>query len=197
VFRATWRVLPGPVGFKLPFLLADLAVAAMLAGGSVRLGDGTTNTIYAWNPLVVVEFASSGHNDALAIAGVVATLLIIRRLPAMSTLTLTAGRSRKHSRRAASAGTFPCGWPAAARMAGRNRLRSTPVWYLALSHRLAEFLEMLKYYQMIGETTTRASTRSCYGCPAHMRWLRDREGVVLGWLCGWPWRADATRARFV
>jgi len=69
----------GPVGFKLPFLLADLAVAAMLAGW-IRSTGGRNHqiAIYAWNPLVVVEFASSGHNDALAIAGVVATLLIIR-----------------------------------------------------------------------------------------------------------------------
>ena len=51
--------------------------------------------IYAWSPLVIVEFASSGHNDVLAIAAVVATLLIIRRFPAMSTLTLTAGALAK------------------------------------------------------------------------------------------------------
>jgi hypothetical protein len=69
VFRATWRVLPDPVGFKLPFLLADLAVAAMLAGWIRSTGGRNYQVaIYAWNPLVVVEFASSGHNDALAIA---------------------------------------------------------------------------------------------------------------------------------
>jgi len=85
VFRATWRLLPGPVGFKLPFLLADLGVAAMLAGWIRSTGGRNYQVaIYAWNPLVVVEFASSGHNDALAIAAVVATLLIIRRFPAMS-----------------------------------------------------------------------------------------------------------------
>lgn len=91
-FRATWRLLPDPVGFKLPFLLADLAVAAMLAGWIRSTGGRNYQVaIYAWNPLVVVEFASSGHNDALAIAGVVATLIIIRRTPALSTLSLTAG----------------------------------------------------------------------------------------------------------
>ena len=96
VFRATWRVLPDPVGFKLPFLLADLAVAAMLAGWIRSTGGRNYQVaIYAWNPLVVVEFASSGHNDALAIACVVATLLIIRRFPAVSTLTLTAGALSK------------------------------------------------------------------------------------------------------
>ncbi len=111
VFRATWRVLPGPVGFKLPFLLADFAVAAMLAGWIRSTGGRNYQiAIYAWNPLVVVEFASSGHNDALAIAGVVATLLIIRRFPAMSTLTLTAGAlSKAFPDCAAAAGAFPRG----------------------------------------------------------------------------------------
>src|SRR3984957_19644930 len=64
----------------------------MLAGWIRSTGGRNYQVaIYAWNPLVIVEFASSGHNDALACAAVVATLLIIRRFPAMSTLTLTAG----------------------------------------------------------------------------------------------------------
>ena len=114
VFRATWRVLPGPVGFKLPFLLADLAVAAMLAGWIRSTGGRNYQVaIYAWNPLVVVEFASSGHNDALAIAGVVATLLIIRRFPAMSTLTLTAGALAKaFPATLLPLALFRAGWPA-------------------------------------------------------------------------------------
>jgi alpha-1,6-mannosyltransferase len=108
VFRATWRLLPDPasagstpslppiIWFKLPFLLADLAVAAMLAGWIRSTGGRNYQVaIYAWNPLVVVEFASSGHNDALAIAGVVASLVIIRRRAALSTLTLTAGALAK------------------------------------------------------------------------------------------------------
>ena len=61
IFRATWRVLPGPVGFKLPFLLADLAVAAMLAGW-IRSTGGRNYQVDLRHgiPLVVVEFASSG-----------------------------------------------------------------------------------------------------------------------------------------
>src|SRR4029077_7102829 len=108
--------------------------------------------IYAWNPLVVVEFASSGHNDALAIAGVVATLLIIRRFPAMSTLTLTAGALSK---------AFPivllplaltrAGWPGRLRgwlaAAGCAALTGVCVWPYRAGWR--EFLQMLKYYQVI------------------------------------------------
>ncbi len=96
VYRLTWRVLPGRVGFKLPFLLADLLVVAMLAGW-IRSSGGKNYllAIYAWNPLVVVEFAASGHNDALAMAGLVAALLIIRRQKTVSTLLLVAGALAK------------------------------------------------------------------------------------------------------
>jgi len=86
VYRFTWRVLPGPMGFKLPFLLADLLVVCMLAGWIRSTGERSYQlAIYAWNPLVVVEFAASGHNDALAVAGVVAALVIIRRSKGLST----------------------------------------------------------------------------------------------------------------
>jgi alpha-1,6-mannosyltransferase len=203
VFRATWRMLPGPVGFKLPFLLADLAVAAMLAGwiGSTG-GRNYQIAIYAWNPLVVVEFASSGHNDALAIAGVVATLLIIRRLPAMSTLTLTAGALSK---------AFPivllplalvrAGWPTRLRgwlaAAGCAALAGVCVWPFRNGSR--EFLGMLKYYQMIW----RNYHSSIYPVLVWMSGFDEvaagiGEGVVLGlalWLA--VRRADPTRAAFL
>lgn len=96
IYRLTWRLLPDPVGFKLPFLLADLLVVFLLAGWIRTTGGRNFQlAIYAWNPLVVVEFAASGHNDALAIAGVVAALLIIRRRPVVSTLAMTAATLAK------------------------------------------------------------------------------------------------------
>jgi len=203
VFRATWRVLPGPVGFKLPFLLADLAVAAMLAGWIRSTGGRNYQiAIYAWNPLVVVEFASSGHNDALAIAGVVATLLIIRRRPAMSTLTLTAGALSK---------AFPvvllplalirAGWPGRLRgwlaAAGCAGLAAVCAWPYRSGWR--EFLGMLKYYQMIW----RNYHSSIYPVLLWVSRSHDvaagiGEGVVLGlalWLA--VRRADPTRAAFL
>jgi alpha-1,6-mannosyltransferase len=203
VFRATWRVLPGPVGFKLPFLLADLAVAAMLAGWIRSTGGRNYQiAIYAWNPLVVVEFASSGHNDALAIAGVVATLLIIRRSPAMSTLTLTAGALSK---------AFPvvllplalirAGWPGKLRgwlaAAGCAAMAVVCTWPYRSGWR--QFLGMLKYYQMIW----RNYHSSIYPVLLWVSRSHDvaagiGEGVVLGlalWLV--VRRADPTRAAFL
>ncbi len=95
-YRLTWRLLPGPVGFKLPFLLADLLVVFMLARWVRSTGGRNFQlAIYAWNPLVVVEFAASGHNDALAIVGVVAAIVIIRRSPSLSTLLLAAAALAK------------------------------------------------------------------------------------------------------
>jgi hypothetical protein len=203
VFRATWRVLPDPVGFKLPFLLADLAVAAMLAGWIRSTGGRNYQVaIYAWNPLVIVEFASSGHNDALAIAGVVATLLIIRRFPAMSTLTLTAGALAKaFPATLLPLALFRAGWPARLRgwlaAMGCAALSAICIWPFRNGWR--EFLHMLKYYQVIW----RNYHSSVYPV---LLWLTGShevaagvgEGVVLGlalWLA--VRRYDPTRAAFL
>jgi hypothetical protein len=96
VYRLTWRVLPSPVGFKLPFLLADLLVVCLVAGWIRSTGGRNIQlAIYAWNPLVVVEFAASGHNDALALAGLLAAIVIIRRSGVVSTLLLTSAALAK------------------------------------------------------------------------------------------------------
>jgi hypothetical protein len=203
VFRATWRFLPGPVGFKLPFLLADLAVAAMLAGWIRSTGGRNYQiAIYAWNPLVIVEFASSGHNDALAIAGVVATLLIIRRFPAMSTLTLTAGALAKaFPATLLPMALFRAGWPGKLRgwlaAGGCALLVAACTWPYWRAWR--EFLAMMKYYQLI----FRGYHSSIYPV---LFWLSGShevaagigEGVVIGlalWLAFR--RVDPTRAAFL
>jgi hypothetical protein len=203
VFRATWRFWPGPVGFKLPFLLADLAVAAMLAGWIRSTGGRNYQiAIYAWNPLVIVEFASSGHNDALAIAGVVATLLIIRRFPALSTLTLTAGALAKaFPATLLPMALFRAGWPGKLRgwlaAGGCALLVAACTWPYWRAWR--EFLAMMKYYQFI----FRGYHSSIYPV---LFWLSGSyevaagigEGVVIGlalWLAFR--RVDPTRAAFL
>lgn len=96
VFRLAARLFPGTVGFKLPFVLADLLALAILAIWLQSLPDGTYRlAIYAWNPLVIVEFAASGHNDALAIAALVGALAWMKKRPAASVITLTAGSLAK------------------------------------------------------------------------------------------------------
>jgi alpha-1,6-mannosyltransferase len=216
VFRATWRLLPDPVWYKLPFLLADLAVMAMLAGWIRSTGGRNYQVaIYAWNPLVVVEFASSGHNDALAIAGVVASLLIIRRSAALSTLTLTAGALAKafpvvllplalfRAGRTAEAGSrAKAGWPgwlrASLAAGGCAALAAACAW--PYRHGWREFLGMLHTYQLI----FRNYHSSIYPV---LLWLTGGsneiaagvgEGVVIAlalWLA--IRRADPTRAAFL
>jgi alpha-1,6-mannosyltransferase len=96
IFRLDARYSPGIVAFKLPFVLADLLVLAMLAKWLRAYPDGNYRlAIYAWNPLVIVEFAASGHNDALAIAAMVAALAVIKKRPGASTTALTAGSLAK------------------------------------------------------------------------------------------------------
>ena len=91
-FRSIYRFLPSPVAFKLPFVAADLLTVFLLAGWLRAAGGRNFQlAIYAWNPLVVVEFAGSGHCDSLALAALVAAcLLIIRGRKMLSTLLLAA-----------------------------------------------------------------------------------------------------------
>lgn len=108
VFRLTWRLLPSAVGFKLPFLLADLLVVGLLASWIRWTGGKAAQlAVYAWNPLVIVEFAASGHNDALALAGMVAALVIIRRVGAKSTPRAAGAASTLLITAAALAKAFP------------------------------------------------------------------------------------------
>ena len=203
VYRATWRVLPGPVGFKLPFLLADLCIMAMLAWQICGAGGRNFQVaIYAWNPLIIIEFASSGHNDALALAALLAALLIIRRAPVVSTLTLMAGALAK---------AFPvvllplalvrAGWPGRLRgwlaLSGCAALAALITWPYYTAWR--EFLGMMVYYQRIW----RNYHSSVYPV---LLWFSGRheiaagigQGIVLGlalWLA--VRRAEPLRAAFL
>lgn len=93
LFRETAHLLPRTVLFKFPMELADVAVMVLLAIWLRAAGGRSYQlAIYAWNPLVIVEFAGSGHSDALALAALVATfvaMLVVRFRTVLSTLLLT------------------------------------------------------------------------------------------------------------
>ena len=81
VFKYTARYLPATAAFKLPMEMCDILVMILLAiwlrprrGRAYQLGP-----LHAWNPLVVIEFAGSGHSDALALAALVGAFLTINR----------------------------------------------------------------------------------------------------------------------
>ena len=88
--RATARVSRNLLAFKAPFLAAEGLLLGLLAFWIRRTGRRSfTLAYYAWNPLVVVEVAASGHNDTLAMLFSVAALfLIIERRTLLSTLAL-------------------------------------------------------------------------------------------------------------
>ncbi len=77
-------------GFKLAFLLVEIGlVAAILALLRLRGEQLSQVLVYAWNPLVVVEVAWSGHHDVLVVGllfWAVFLLQIRRVLPALSFL---------------------------------------------------------------------------------------------------------------
>jgi alpha-1,6-mannosyltransferase len=89
VFRTAARFLPGPVAFKLPMEAADVLTMILLAAWLRSTGGRAYQlVIYAWNPLVVIEFAASGHSDALALVALVGAFVIIKSRPTLSTLLL-------------------------------------------------------------------------------------------------------------
>ncbi|HMD30947.1 MAG TPA: glycosyltransferase family 87 protein [Candidatus Acidoferrales bacterium] len=90
VLRGTAAFSTHPLVFKMPFFLAEGLLVGLLAFWVRRTGRRSFSlAIYAWNPLVVVEFAGSGHNDPLAMLfSIAALLLIIERRTVLSTLAL-------------------------------------------------------------------------------------------------------------
>jgi alpha-1,6-mannosyltransferase len=89
VFRAAWKLFPGPVAFKAPFAAADVLVLLLL--GWVFRAEKDRDfrlAVYAWNPLVIVEFAGSGHNDVLALLGIVCGLALVRRGPPIASVPI-------------------------------------------------------------------------------------------------------------
>ncbi len=70
-----------PASMKLLFTLCDVGVI-LLTIRMLRLRSlpETRVLIYAWNPLVLVEIAGSGHNDSLPVALMLAALLAVDRL---------------------------------------------------------------------------------------------------------------------
>jgi hypothetical protein len=204
VFRATWRLLPGPIGFKLPFVLADLAVVGMLGFWVRKTGQRVARlAIYAWNPLVIFEFAGSGHNDSLAVAAMVAAILIIRRRPIVSTMALAAGAMAK---------LFPAallplwvvraGWPSRARgwlaAAGAGVVALACAWpYRAAA---GDFMRTMRAYYLPAWQNNNASLY------AVLRWASGSHGfavaagrVVVACLALWlpARRAEPERAAFL
>jgi hypothetical protein len=87
VFRGVAAVAASILALKVAFCVVDLGVVGIL-WWLLQAEEGAPRRIalYAWNPLVVVEVAASGHNDVVAAALVLLALAaIIRGRPRLST----------------------------------------------------------------------------------------------------------------
>lgn len=90
-FALVTRISPTVAAMKLWVTLNDLAVVLVLLAWLRRREEGAATAIaYAWNPLVLVEFAGSGHNDPTAIVWLVVALALAERRPVASGLALAA-----------------------------------------------------------------------------------------------------------
>src|SRR5262249_43853934 len=83
IFRGAW-------GFKLLFLLAEAVLVCLLLRLLKILGHcGDDVVFYAWNPLVVVEIAGSGHHDPCVVTLLFAAVLFtLTARPARAVLSL-------------------------------------------------------------------------------------------------------------
>lgn len=87
VARAAFSVF----AFKLWIVLHDLVLCAVLAAWCARRGGSAWDAIaYAWNPLVVTEYAGSGHHDPTGMLWLVLALAWAERRPLASGLAASA-----------------------------------------------------------------------------------------------------------
>ncbi len=141
LFRASYKLFPGPIAFKTPFAVADVLVLLLLF--YIFRGQKDRDfrlAVYAWNPLVIVEFAGSGHNDVLALLGIVAGLALVKKWPSIASVPIAL---------AAMAKVFPvlllpvwirgAGWP-----------RKKAGWWAAGLALVAALAVTLPYWHALG-----------------------------------------------
>jgi alpha-1,6-mannosyltransferase len=91
-FALVARVSSTVTAFKSWVLLHDLALVLILMRWMSRLGRSPLWAIaYAWNPLVLVEYAGSGHNDPTAMMWLALALMLASARPAWSAAALSVG----------------------------------------------------------------------------------------------------------
>ena len=91
-FAVVAALSPTVAAMKGWVILNDLALVLVLLAWAGRRRLGAQAVIaYAWNPLVVVEYAGSGHYDPAAIVWLAAAFLWAERRPALSALSLAIG----------------------------------------------------------------------------------------------------------
>ncbi len=93
LFAAAYRLRPDPWLLRGMAALASLGAAALLMQSLRAAGqDERRALLYAWSPLVALEFANGGHLDAYALLCMSAALLCaLKRRPLASAVCLALG----------------------------------------------------------------------------------------------------------
>ncbi len=95
-FALVAAVSPTVTAFKAWVILHDLALVIVLLAWARREGLSPVSVIaYAWNPLVLVEYAGSGHNDPTALLWLAVALMLSRDRPMASAVALVVGSLTK------------------------------------------------------------------------------------------------------
>ncbi|MBI4531385.1 MAG: DUF2029 domain-containing protein, partial [Candidatus Latescibacteria bacterium] len=80
VVALTYRLRPTVGGMKAVMIGIDVTIIYLLILLLREVGQPTSSVIvYAWNPMVVLETAGSGHNDGLAVLFLLLALLWLRK----------------------------------------------------------------------------------------------------------------------
>ena len=89
-FRGVCAIQESTFAFKVAFVLCDLAIVFVLLDLLRRTGQGTHLVLaFAWNPLLAIEVAGSGHIDIVgALLLVVSAVALSRRWRAVAAVTL-------------------------------------------------------------------------------------------------------------
>ena len=177
LYRATWQVFPGPTAFKVPFAAADVLVLLLLAWMFREDKDRLFRVaIYAWNPLVIVEFAGSSHNDVLALLGIVGGLALLKKRPTLASVPIALATMAK---------VFPAVLlPVWIRRAGWPEKRSG--WWAAVLAGTVALLVTLPYIDGLGEFRTNLAHYQ-----ANWKNYHASLYTVIDWLTGGGTRIPA------
>ncbi len=91
-YAAVAALSPSVMAIKLWCLLNEIALVVVLLAWMKRRDLSPANVlVYAWNPLVIVEFAGSAHNDPAGMLWLALALMWVERRPIASALAIAAG----------------------------------------------------------------------------------------------------------
>ena len=91
-FALVAKIAPTIAAMKIWVLLHDLAlVGTLLLWCARREAGAAAALVYAWNPLVLVEYAGSGHNEPTALLFLILAFVLAERRPVLSGLALAFG----------------------------------------------------------------------------------------------------------